>query len=432
MTDTKVNNANSKVPAGRTTPSPLKITSVKDLLNQAINGQDYEVKMKSKRELAERFDVTKDHTQISQQLKSIDYDPIKMRNLSMALTNVATHVEQLKSNPTSELVDQIATKEEVSIPKAAKDKKKYLLSELEKKRKEITGSSNKLRALKTQIETLNKEHAGLLSKFIADEKGDYNSWAKNLLEEHAGTYGPLPKKSNVVPQFDDKFDMLESHLATAPPQKQDLYRTKIAYERADANCARLSRAGTIAKYLADEALNQYLSRSVAAMHRRKDLELSQVDRSSYELTDANYELIPEDLANADMSKSAFEFLFDTELMRQLRSETVSPKNSAAFQSLATMGRESPLYSSVVSYISGKKYQYEDEMFPELITGLVADFISRLGRCLKTILDIRGSISTIKVGIFHSLLEPQFIMRGDDYSVVSQAIEELWDIKSAKN
>lgn len=404
--------------------SIFKTTVVKELFNQALNGDNYLDKVNNKLKLEERFQNTNDFKSFQEESAKIVYDPKELKRVSTQNTKLTETISKLQANKIESEEDlmKLAETEGVKIPaniKGVPAVSKRLVASLGKTKAALDKRAKDLTELRTKKTELTNVVSKKQKEFRNAENTDFKEWKQKIMTENEGNYGPSTK-AHPNPKYESLFSMLESYLSSAPEDKQEMYRFNINLLRASKNCVILSKADQTVKWFLNQAIKRYFVSATKAMFERRGEAMEEEEETKSVL-------LPIDLAKMDLTTSPYQHILETELVRQLSTSLEGPvqlEDTAAYSRIMERGQASQLLSEVSKYKPTTDVAVSEEFFV-LVSGLLDDLVERLGKVVGRILATHNGIITIKSDIFHSILEPAFIMRGMDYSKEREEIESIW-------
>lgn len=412
----------------------FKSSIIQDRFNQGVNGVHYFNKMKNKSEIQNRFKGTKEYKNLLDKIEGIKYEKSDLRNNSMSLTKLKDLKTKVESEKTKYKFESLPSFLEVDLAKAKDGNAKYkkTLETINKKINELNSDSAKLTDAKNKKKELQARLDKETKAFVSEGKASFDAWKKELLEPIYDTSAEDHKKTfkQYKKDYETDYDYLEEQLSkVSDPKLRELYKLYVDQNKANKECIILSRGPQVIKFLLNKAIDQYFTRSVEVYHRQMSNKISESDRQGEEDLELKPKVEPVDLALIDLSGSAYQFILDTGALRDLKSDALSDvelSGTPSYEYLHELGLKSVLLGDV------KKYDYSrlNILFKEdtviLITGLLDDLITRLSEIVNVVLKAHNKTTcTLKADIFHNILEPSFIIKGDDYKETKEEIDGLW-------
>jgi hypothetical protein len=391
-------------------------TIVTHLLNTALNGEKYVTKKESLDNVNKRFTTTPEYAKLDKEYKAVEYNSGENTKANKALKELDALAVTLEAG-TAEATATVATALNFKAPTRNADR--AVAAELKTQKDALTAKIEGFKKQAAERDALKKAMDVQHREFVAADKAAYTAWRAEMIEVHQAEVSTKDKKL----KYANTIEMLRDQLAAVAKDRQEVFTELIDVDASKPGSIRLSKSHKIVLHLMEYATTEYF-RQAQVTHGARYGSLVADNRAA----DAEKPILPTtltaaDLVESDFSGSRFSFLLDTEYVRSLRS---LGSNMSVSSQLAEFSQaaDSKITADVADYIKKQKIDASPELVA-LVAALVTDLCHKLGVCAKNVLATHGSITTLKPEIFDNILEPFFILRGQDYAPVREELHALW-------
>lgn len=389
--------------------------TVADLLNSALNGEKHEIKKKCLERVGERFSHTAEFTKLSKELEANTYTAGEKRKCTTELQKLDEHQAALDAGKMT--TAEVATLLKFDPPARGADR--AITNKLKAEREELAARLKALEALNESRQALKKELDTLRRQFISEDKSSYSCWKSGMITDHRDEITTKDAEG----KYSDVFEMLRAQLPSVSEDMRGAYEELITVDSVKPKCIRPSKSPKIILYLMEYATTEYFRQAQVTHGARYASIVTENRESGDEKAILPSTLTVSDLVNSNFNGSQFGFLLETEYLIRFRAlGDVLVHSTELTDFLATAN--SKILSDVADYVKKQSIDSSKDLV-QLVAALVTDLCNKLGAAAKNVLATHGSITTLKPEIFDNILQPYFIMRGQDYTPVREKLRALW-------